>query len=179
MTDAHPPTTLEALREALPDAAKDLRLNLQSVLRSELLTPDQTWGIALTSAYFLKDDTLRAAILHEVQQAGVSEAVVDDAKAAAALMGMNTIYYRFRHMVGKEPYAQLPARLRMQRMATPASDKATFELFSMACAVLAGCELCVRSHEASILKHGLTPEHVHESVRIAAVLAGVAIARTL
>ena len=118
-------------------------------------------------------------MLQEAKDNGVDDDTIDDAKAAAALMAMNTVYYRFRHMVGKPGYGQKPARLRMNRMMKPATNKADFELFSMACAVLAPCEVCITSHEASILKHELTEDHVHDVVRIAATLNGVATALTL
>lgn len=170
---------LDALRDTFPEAAKDLRLNLQSVLTSEHLNADQTWGVALTSAFFIGEPRLRDAVLADAQLAGIGEAVIDDARAAAALMAMNTIYYRFRHMVAKESYSQRPARLRMSRMAKPATSKGDFELFALAVAVLAGCEACVQAHEASILQHGLGEEHVHDTVRIAAVIRGAATALTL
>jgi lipoyl-dependent peroxiredoxin subunit D len=91
-------------------------------------------------------------------------------------MGMNTIFYRFRHLVGKEDYAKKPARLRMTYMARPKTSKATYELMSVAIAVLEGCEMCVKNHEASILQHGLTDDHVLDTVRIAAILQGSAVA---
>jgi len=167
---------IEALRSALPDTAKDLKLNLQAVLRPENLSAEQVWGTAYCAALFLQDAKLAEALLTDAQAAGVEEAVFDDARAAAALMGMNTTFYRFRHLVEKESYTGQPARLRMTRMAQPKSDKATFELMSMACAVLAGCGLCIQSHEASLLQHGLTETHVNDVVRLASVLQGVSIA---
>ncbi len=166
---------LDTLRDQLPDAAKDLRINLQTVLTGTTLTAAQTWGTALAGAFFLRHPELREAVLADARAAGVADTTIDDARAAASIMGMNTIFYRFRHMVGKPSYGQRPARLRMQRMAQPTSTKADFELMSIACAVLAGCEMCVKSHEASILQHGLTEDHVQDAVRIAAVLHGVAI----
>lgn len=177
MTDTATTAALEELRQALPEPAKDLKLNLQSVLKSEALSPSQVYGVALAAAIYIGDAALRDAILAEANSNGVEGKTIDDARAAAAIMGMNTVYYRFRHMVGKEAYATRPARLRMNRMMQPATSKLDFELFSMAVAVLAGCEMCVRSHEASILKHGGTEDQVHDAVRIAAVLKGVAVAR--
>ncbi len=97
---------------------------------------------------------------------------VADAKAAAAIMAMNTVYYRFRHMIGKESYQHRQAALRMSRMIRPATTKALFELCSLACAALAGCEACIKAHEASLLKEGMTEDQVHDSVRIAAVVNG-------
>lgn len=166
---------VDALRETLPDAAKDLKLNLSSVLTGETLSKDQTWGVALAAAYFVRQPKLRDAILEDAKTI-VSEAVLEDAKAAAVLMGMNTVYYRFRHLIGKESYAQRPARLRMQRMMSVLTNRTDFELFSLACAVLAGCEMCIKAHEAAILKGGLSEEHAHDAVRIAATIQGVAIA---
>lgn len=171
---------IDAIRNALPDAAKDLKLNLQAVLRDSKLSPMQTWGTALTAAWFLKDTELAAAIEADGREAGaLDDASVDDARAAAAIMSMNTIYYRFRHMVRGDDYAKMAPQLRMNRMSQVATDKGTFELFSMACAVLEGCQMCIGAHEQSIRKHDMTEQHVHESVRIAAVINGVSTARQL
>lgn len=176
MSDTAVTSKLEEIRQSLPEPAKDLKLNLQAVLKSESLSPSQAYGVALTSAIFVGEARLRDALLEEARAQGVDEKAVDDARAAAAIMGMNTVFYRFRHMVGKESYGQKPARLRMNRMMQPATGKLDFELFSMAAAVLAGCEMCVRAHEASILKHGGSEEQVNDCVRIASVVKGVAVA---
>ncbi len=166
---------VSALKDSLPDPAKDLRINFGNVLESEHLAPPQVWGIALASAYFLREDRLRDAIAADA--AGhIEDKVRQDAQAAASLMGMNTVFYRFRHLVGKESYAQLPARLRMQWMARPLTSKVDFELFSLACAALAGCESCIRAHEAAVIKGGLSEQHVQDTIRIAATLQGVAVA---
>ncbi|MCS7046674.1 MAG: carboxymuconolactone decarboxylase family protein [Gemmataceae bacterium] len=167
---------LDALREALGEPVRDVKINLGNVLASDHLDADQTWGVALASVYYLNEAKLRDAVVADAQAAGVGDAVFDDARAAAALMGMNTVYYRFRHLVGKESYGQKPARLRMQAMVKPKSTKANFELFSLAIAALAGCEGCIKAHEASVVQHGLTEDHVHDAVRLAAVLCGTAVA---
>lgn len=169
-------TNLEALRQTLKDPARDLKVNVESVLRSDYLSDTQVWGVALTAVYFIGDARLRDALAADAQAAGVDAAVLEDAQAAAVLMGMNTIFYRFRHLVGKPGYAQRQARLRMQWMARPKTNKADYELMSLAVAVLAGCETCIKSHEASILQQGLSEDHVHDTVRIAAVLQGLAVA---
>ena len=167
---------IDALRETFGDPAKDMKLNLGGIGSSDHLDADQIWGVALASVYFVNEPKLQAALIADAKAAGVADAVFEDAKAAAVLMGMNTIYYRFRQLVGKEEYKSKPARLRMGWMAKPKTSKANFELMSMAIAVLEGCEVCVKTHEASILQHGLTDEHVHDAVRIAAILQGSAVA---
>jgi alkyl hydroperoxide reductase subunit D len=131
--------------------------------------------VALAAAAAARNPALAAALEAEARsQAG--DAVAEDALAAAALMGMTNIFYRFRHMVGKEDYATLPARLRMQRLAKPAGDKLDFELFCLAVSAVNGCETCVRSHEHVVREGGLTEAQVLDAVRIAATVHGAAVA---
>lgn len=163
------------LKAALGEETKDLRLNLDAVLKGGALDLPSTYAVALTSALFLRAHDLATAIL-EAAGEHLPPAAVGDARAAAAIMAMNTVYYRFRHMVGKESYQSRPAGLRMNRMIRPATSKATFELCSMACAALAGCEVCIKSHEQSLLKEGLSEDQVHDAVRIAAVVQGFLVA---
>jgi alkyl hydroperoxide reductase subunit D len=171
-----PTPALDALRDALPDDLKDIRLNLSSVLTGENLQPAQALGIGLASARFVRAEPLVAALESDIR-AGLGDAaaaVTSDAIAAAGLMAMNTVYYRFRHMLGKESYEARSPRLRMSRMVQPATTKADFELMSLACAALAGCELCIKNHEASLVHLGVSEDACHDAVRIAAVINAAA-----
>jgi alkyl hydroperoxide reductase subunit D len=164
---------LDALLERLPEAAKDLKLNVKAVLGESSLTPAQTWGTAVACAIAADHPDLQRAIT-EAARGRVEAAVLDDAVAAASLMGMNNILYRFRHMV--PGYDQIPARLRMQRLGKPASNRVDLELFSLAVSAIHGCEACVRSHEKVVLEGGLSQQQVFDSVRIASVMHGAAVA---
>ncbi len=164
---------LDALRDRLPEAAKDIRLNLQSVLETSSLSPAQKWGVAVASAIATRHPDLKAAVLEDAR-AAVDSAVIEDARAAAALMGMNNVYYRFRHMVGKPSYSTKSPRLRMNWMAKPLTSKVDFELFSLAVSAINGCENCIRSHEQTVIHGDLTEDQVHDAVRIAATMAAVA-----
>jgi alkyl hydroperoxide reductase subunit D len=169
-------SAVEALRDSIPEAARDIKLNLQSVLLAESLTAAQRWGVAIACAVAARTPRLRDALIADARTAAVDEAVIDDALAAASLMAMNNIFYRFRHMVAKESYTQKPARLRMQRIAKPATNKADFELFCLAVSAINGCEMCIRSHEDAVLKGGLSEDNVHDAVRIAATISAAAVA---
>lgn len=160
----------------LPQEAKDLRINAKRVLEGESLNTDQTWGVALAATYYIGRSELTDALVADAEEAGLSEGVAEDARAAASLMGMNTIYYRFRHLMNSEAYNQRPANLRMMRMQQVATTRENFELFSIGPAALAGCEMCLKAHEAAVKKGGLGEDNVHDAVRIAAVLHGVAVA---
>lgn len=165
------------LLSQLPEEASDVRTNIKRVLAAqESLNLEQTWGTALTAAYFIRHEQLTAAILADAKAAGISEDVLSDARGAAAIMGTNAIYYRFRHLMAAEAYNQRPANLRMMRMQQVATTKLNFELFSLGPAALAGCELCLKAHEAAVKRGGLNEEQIHDAVRIAAVLHGLAVA---
>ena len=138
----------------------------------------QRYGVALACAYASRNDALRNALAADAATL-VGEGGLDDAKAAAALMSMNNVYYRFRHMIGKPSYSSMPARLRMTRIANPATTKLDFELMSLAVSAIHGCEMCVRSHEHSLLELGATEAQVHDAVRIAASVFGAAVALEL
>ena len=170
---------LEALRAAIPDAAKDIRLNLEAVLQPGTLSSAQRWLVVLASAYAARNARLSAAVTAEARAAGLGEDLIDDARSAAALMAMNNVYYRFRHVVGKPSYAERPARLRMNKLARPSGPRADLELACLAVSAINGCEACVRSHEAAVLEGGLTEEHVHDAIRIAATVNAAAVSLEL
>lgn len=168
-------TPLEELVDRLPDAARDLRLNVGAVLGDGTLTLAQRWGSAITAAITARHAGLRDALLQGARAAGVEESTIDDARAAAAIMAMNNVFYRGRHLLGKETYEKKPARLRMNRIARPASTKLDFELFCIAASAVKGCEVCLKAHDHTILEGGLTEDHVFDALRIAAVINGVAV----
>lgn len=165
---------IEKLRDVLPDAAKDTRLNLQSVFQSTTLTVEQLWGTAVAAAIATRNGEVAKAVFADAL-GKVDANVIEDAKAAASLMAMNNVYYRFRHMVGKESYSTKPARLRMNWIARPLGSKVDFELFCLAVSAINGCEMCIRSHEEVVIKGGLSEEQVHDAVRVAATIQATAV----
>jgi alkyl hydroperoxide reductase subunit D len=164
--------TLDQLRESLPAYAKDLKLNLSSVLQQQELTPQQTWGTAIASAYSVGNVVLFEAVLEDAR-AKVSTEVVEAAKAAAAIMGMNNVYYRFTHLVADDKYSEIPARLRMNIMRTHGVDPLDFELWSLAVSAINGCGKCVVAHERTLREKGIGLETVAAAIRIASVLNAV------
>jgi alkyl hydroperoxide reductase subunit D len=166
---------LDALRARMPDAARDIRLNLSSVMQGGALSAAQRWGVAVASAIAARSAALREAVLQDAARA-VEPAVVEDARAAAAIMAMNNVYYRFRHMAGDPVYGEKPAGLRMNRLAQPATSRTDFELFALAVSAINGCEACIRAHDKAVRQGGLTADHVNDAVRIAATMQAAAVA---
>ncbi len=167
---------IDQLRETLPDVARDMKINLSTVLQPQALDLNQTWGVALACAYACRSAPLASALLADATEAQVDAGTIEDAKAAAVLMGLNNVYYRFRHIVGKEVYSQKPARLRMMRLKQPTSNQLNLELFSLAVSAINNCEACVRAHEAVCIEGGLSDEQVHDAVRIASIIHATACA---
>jgi len=165
--------TLEQLSNSLPEYARDLKLNLGSVLRQTELTEQQTWGTAVCCAVAARNQQLLGAILLEATL-HLTDQALKAAKAAAAMMGMNNIFYRFRHFASNEKYAAIPARLRMQVIRTHGSDPIDFELWCLAVSAINGCAVCVDSHEKVLREKGMGEESITAAVRIAATIHAIA-----
>ena len=169
--------SIEALKGSLPGYAKDLRLNLESVLSeggAPGLDRKQIALVALASAVAARHTPMTEAIQRFAAEYA-DEAEMDGVRAAAAVMGMNNVYYRFTHSVSDKEYATLRASLRMNVMARPGCDKATFELASLAVSAINGCAACMDSHEKTLRRHGLGAQAVQSAVRIAAVIHAAAV----
>jgi len=169
------PSQLDLLRADIPEPARDIRLNLQSVLAPGALTPAQRWGVAVASAAAARNRRVQAAVIADAG-AEVDLAVIDDGLAAAALMAMNNVFYRFRHLCGNAGYLEKPARLRMNRIAKPATTKLDFELYCLAASAIGGCGTCMEAHEKAVVAGGLSEDQVLEAIRIAATINAAAVA---
>ncbi|MCB1625693.1 MAG: carboxymuconolactone decarboxylase family protein [Pseudomonadales bacterium] len=167
---------LDSIRDAIPDYARDIRLNLGSVLTQQGapgLAERQIWLVALATAIASRNVAL-ARQIEALSAAHLSAADVTGAKAAAAIMGMNNVYYRFLHLVEDAEYQSMPARLRMNVMANPGIDKLDFELLSLAVSAVNGCGSCITSHERKLRQHEVSREAIQSAVRIAAAVHAAA-----
>lgn len=162
--------SIETIKNAIPDYAKDIRLNLSSIANEETLNAQQFWGTALSCALAGGNETVIASIMAEAA-ARLSPEAITAAKSAAAIMAMNNVYYKFVGMSANAEYKTMPAKLRMNVIANPGVDKADFELWSLAVSAMNGCKYCVDAHEAQLAAHGMGAAHVQTAVRIAAVIA--------
>lgn len=169
--------SLDTIKERLPDTARDLRVNLGNVTSSEHLTPRQLWGTVVATAFTSRNRDLLAAAEAAASENGFSGEDVQLAKAVATTMGMNNVYYRFRHLVEKPEYAQMPARLRMQALGgASGADKVDRELWALAVSAVNGCGMCIQAHEATLRQHDCPAEAIHDAVRIAATVYASAVA---
>jgi alkyl hydroperoxide reductase subunit D len=165
--------SLDALRETLPDYAKDLSLNLGSLAGETVLNDQQKWGCFVASAHAVGVREVIASVNDAARTAGLSEDAFKAARAASAIMGMNNIYYRSLHLIANPEYKTLPARLRMNIIANPGVEKADFELWCTAVSAINGCGACLDSHEDELKKRGVPNTQIQAALRIAAVVHAV------
>ena len=165
--------SLKEFADTLPDYAKDLRLNVSSLLSDQTLSEQRKYGLILACAHGSGHRPLVAAA--EAEVAGkLSPEAANAARGAAALMAMNNVYYRFVHLASNPTYGTLPAKLRMNFIGSPGIDKDDFELFSLAVSAMNGCGMCIDSHEKVLQQHGVKVEVIQTAARIGAILKAVA-----
>ena len=165
--------TLTELLDAVPAYAKDLKLNLSTLLQQQELNEQQIWGTVAASAVASRNPQVIQALLTEAAS-HLSPQALEAAKSAAAVMGMNNIYYRFQHLAKNPKYATLPARLRMNVLRNHGIESVDFELWCTAVSAINGCGLCVDSHEQILRGKGMSEESILAAVRLASVIHGLA-----
>jgi alkyl hydroperoxide reductase subunit D len=166
---------LEELIGGLPAYAKDLKLNYSSLVKQNTeLTPQQLWGTVVVAAIATRNDDLIAAAIED-SGAGLNADALDAAKAAAAIMSMNNVYYRFHHLTTNEKYATLPARLRMNALRGHKVESVDFELWCLAVSAVNACEKCVDSHEKVLREKGATEELVNAAIRVTSVIHAIGV----
>ncbi len=162
--------SLSLLEQGESRYLRDLKLNLNSTLVSEYLTAKEIGLLGLTIAINNINKPLTAFFTGFAKRNEASAAEIAESVACASLLASNNIFYRFRHFTQKEKYGQIPARIRMQIMVKPITGKEFFELMSLAVSAVNGCEMCVNSHEDSLIKLGTSEERIFEAVRIASLI---------
>jgi alkyl hydroperoxide reductase subunit D len=166
--------SLSTLKDRLPDYAKDLKLNLSTLASETVLGEEKKGGTFIASAIASRNDEVIRAVLAEFGPR-LEPAALKAAQAAAAVMAMNNIYYRFVHLIEADEYAKLSAKLRMNVMVNPGTARENFELWSLAVSAVNGCGKCLVAHERVLREAGVTAEQIQAAVRIASVVHAVAV----
>ncbi|MET8827005.1 alkyl hydroperoxide reductase [Streptomyces sp. NPDC004610] len=166
--------SLDSLKSRIPDYAKDLKLNLGSVIGNSELPAQQLWGTVLATAIAARSPLVLRELAPEAK-ANLTPEAYTAARSAAAIMAMNNVFYRTRHLLSDHEYGTLRAGLRMNVIGNPGVDKVDFELWSFAVSAINGCGLCLDSHEQVLRKAGVERDTVQEAFKIASVIQAVAV----
>lgn len=152
---------------------RDLRINVKNALQAEGLLTKEAYLIALSVAVNEKNDVLIKSFTELAKDNEATDAEIAEIYSCASLLGVNNVFYRFRHFVGKESYQNMPARVKMNIMMNPVLGKEFFELVSLVISAVNGCEMCVKSHEVSVLNLGASEERIFDAIRLGAVIRGL------
>ncbi len=154
---------------------RDLKMNLNGALSYSTLSKKESSLLALAAAVNEKHPLLIEAFAAMAEKEGATAAEVAETKACVSLLNTNNIFYRFRHFTGKDFYKNTPAGMRMNIMMSPVLGKEFFELMSLAVSALNGCEMCVNSHEDSLIRLGVAEQRIYDAIRLVAIVRGVTI----
>jgi alkyl hydroperoxide reductase subunit D len=167
--------SIDSLKDKLPDFAKDIRLNLSAIVNDDSLAPQAKWGLVLACAIATRNKVVAESLTAEAAT-HLSPEAVTAAKAAASIMAMNNVYYRFVHLASNKEYGTMPAKLRMTVIGNPGVPKHDFELWALAVSAINGCGMCIDSHEKVLRDAGVGSAEIHAAVRFAAIIQSAAVA---
>jgi|SRR5699024_4703345 len=173
LDESYSTSSLNALIEGDSRYVKDLRINLKNTLNSDHISEKETALIALAIAANFKNEPLKEHFKALAGKHNATSEEIGDTTACASLLSANNVFYRFRHFVNKEEYNNMAAGIKMNIMAKPKLGKEFFELVSLAVSAANGCEMCVKSHEKSLLKMDSTKERIFDAVRLTAVITSL------
>ena len=160
---------IDAVKTALPEYAKDTKLNLDAVLLRSTLDADVAMGCAVAALAATGNGKILSVILAD------TPVYAESAMTAASIMSQNNVWYPYVEMADDESLTGLPAQLRMNAIATHGgTTKSNFEAFSLAASIVGKCHFCVKAHYETLKKEGYTVEQLRDIGRIAAVMNSVA-----
>jgi alkyl hydroperoxide reductase subunit D len=154
---------------------KDLKINVTNSLNAGTLTKKEAYLLAYAVAVNEKNELLQKAFGAFAEKEGASDKELAEIISCTSLLNANNVYYRFRHFMHDEFYNNTQAGIRMSIMAHPLLGKEFFELVSLAVSALNGCELCVTSHEKTLIGHGTAKQRIHDAIRLTAVIKSLAV----
>jgi alkyl hydroperoxide reductase subunit D len=164
--------SIDTLQSLIPAYAKDLSSNLTNLLAETLLSDQQKWGTFLSCAHAIGVP----AVVQNIEAAAadvLAPEAMTAAKAAAAIMGLNNVYFRAMHLMQNKEYEKMRAGLRMNILANPGVDKVDFELWSLAVSAVNACGLCMDSHEKVLRNHDVTAVQIQAALRIASTVNAI------
>lgn len=164
-------TWVDQIKEALPEYAKDTKLNLDSVINRSTLDSSVANACALAAAMATGNGKLVSFIQSSMEDATERDAAL----TASSLMAMTNTWYPFVEMVGDPNLSGLPPQLRMNAISTHGgTSKVNFEAYALAASIVGKCHFCVKAHYDTLKKEGMSVEQLRDVGRISAIISAVA-----
>ncbi len=151
---------------------RDLKINTLNAFKFQNLSEKESTLIFLSVAINQNNALLISKLTEKAKALGVNEQEIAEVFSLVSLLNINNVYYRFRHFIEKEYYNLANPGIKMTIMLNPLLGKELFELLSLCVSALNGCEMCVKSHEQSVIQHGATQEKIHDAIRATSIAKG-------
>ena len=163
---------IDQIKEAVPDYAKDTKLNLDAVLKRSTLDQEEAVLCALAAAFATGNGKLVSWLQTVIGAEGVD---YNPALTAASIMAQNNVWYPYIEMADDTNLKGLPAQLRMNAITSHGgTTKANFEAYSLASSIIGKCHFCVKAHYETLKQEGFTVEQLRDIGRIAATVNALA-----
>lgn len=175
LREEHVSENLKLLAQTDARYLRDLKINVTNALGAETITKKEAYLLAYAVAANEKNVVLQKAFQQAAVNEGANEKELAEVLSCMSLLNANNVYYRFRHFMHEEFYNNAQAGIRMSIMANPLLGKEFFELVSLVVSALNGCELCVTSHEKTLVGHGTAKQRIHDAVRLGAVIKSLSV----
>jgi alkyl hydroperoxide reductase subunit D len=166
---------IQMLAETNSRYLRDIKINLNNALQAVTLVKKEAYLLAFAVAVNEKNSILESAFQRLSTSEGASNEELAEVISCTSLLSANNIYYRFRHFMKDDYYTHAQSGIRMNIMSNPVLGKEFFELISLVVSAVNGCELCVTSHEKTLLGHNTNKQRIHDAVRLGAVVKSVSV----
>jgi alkyl hydroperoxide reductase subunit D len=173
--EEHLGENLKLLAQTNSRYLRDLKSNLNSSLQAVTLVKKEAYLIALAVSINEKNRLLEKGFTDQARNEGATDEELAEIASCTSLLNANNVYYRFKHFMKDDYYNEAQSGIRMNIMSNPILGKEFFELISLVISAVNGCELCVTSHEKTLLGHGANKQRIHDAVRLGAVVRSLSI----
>lgn len=161
---------VDQLKESIPDYAKDIKLNLDSVINRSSIDPEEAKYLSVSAAFATGNNKLLTFILANADNIVERDAAL----SAASLMAQNNIWYPYIEMAGDRDLKGLPAQLRMNAiLGHGGTTKAKFEAYSLVASIIGKCHFCVKAHYDTLKQEGYSVEQLRDIGRIASTINAI------
>ena len=162
--------TLSDLKNSIPDFAKDVKLNLSSLVMNSEYDEELVYGCAYASSLTIGDDYI-ASVFEEECRNRFGPKFINSVKATVTIMSLNNVWYKYRDSMPTTEMKMAPQKMRVNIMANHAGlDKILFESMSLCVSAINGCTFCVKAHSDLLLENEKTKEYIFNIGRIASVI---------
>mgnify|MGYP001238141314 CR=1 FL=1 len=172
-------TTIKDLKNAIPEFAKDIKLNFSSLIMNSDYDEELVYGCAYASTLTIGNDEI-IKVFHNECEKRFGLKFIESIKSTVIIMTLNNQWYKYRDSMPTAEMKIASQKMRVNIMATGAGlDKTLFESISLCISAINGCSFCVKAHSNLLLDNKMNKEYVLNIGRISSVISAISKALSL